>query len=439
MSDSTRLSRQRQIAWQLWHPYLEEGRFYQFDRWLAREFKQQARFGKRDRTLYREWLYAALRHGLLAACLMEGGSPERALAQWTERRLDAAGLAAWWRRLNPELFFALVEARHQLEPGPQVLPDPMHLPRELAESLHALAAQAQAGSLPALLLWQGIPWDYLAPIEARAQTSGWGSDQLLAWLRMQNRRPPVWVRLNRPEREAECLAELGERVIGRHGQALALSVQGSLNGLRCFQEGWLEIQDLASQQIGARVDCRPGDLVWDACAGGGGKTLQLAARLQGQGLILASDIRTDKLKEVQRRHSLAGFGDLRVTRWDGNGLPALPAEVRGRHGFDWVLVDAPCSSSGTWRRNPEVRFRELGRSLDELTALQRRLLLQAAAAVRPGGRLVYGTCSFRVEENEAVVASLLAQEGWQLESQGLLGCPEQDADTMFQAVIRRRG
>src|SRR5690606_22275426 len=106
-----------------------------------------------------------------------------------------------------------------------------------------------------------------------------------------------------------------------------------LNNFKCFQNGWLEVQDLASQQLGGAVLCQPGDHVWDACAGGGGKTLQLLSRLQHQGLVVASDIRSNKLKELQKRSQQAGFHNLHTQHWDGKAHPALPEEVSQRGGF----------------------------------------------------------------------------------------------------------
>jgi len=132
---------------------------------------------------------------------------------------------------------------------------------------------------------------------------------------------------------------------------------------------------------------------------------------------------------------------------------AFPKEIARHGGFDWVLVDAPCSSSGTWRRNPDARLRSLDDDLPKLNALQSQLLTQAAQCVRPEGKLVYGTCSFHNCENEDIIAAFLENEklenerlqqaslqnngGWELLEQTLLGCPASDSDTMFVAVLRR--
>src|SRR5690606_40582723 len=116
----------------------------------------------------------------------------------------------------------------------------------------------------------------------------------------------------------------------------------------------------------------------------------------------------------------------------------LPAEVARQAGFDWVLVDAPCSSSGTWRRNPDARWHFNPQSMDSLLQLQQQLLHQAHASVRPAGALVYATCSCCLVENEEQVEKFLAAHPtFALESMTLTGAPEKDADTMFVAVLRR--
>jgi 16S rRNA (cytosine967-C5)-methyltransferase len=176
--------------------------------------------------------------------------------------------------------------------------------------------------------------------------------------------------------------------------------------------------------------------VWDACAGGGGKTIQIAARLANRGAVYASDIREYKLKEVRRRAARARFDNVRSFAWAGGRVPELAREVAKQGGFHWVLVDAPCTSSGTWRRNPDAKFRLSTAGLAELTALQGRLLQMAAGAVRPGGHLVYSSCSWLVEEDEAVVDGFLARNpDFELVRRSLEGAPGADADTMFSAIL----
>jgi len=170
------------------------------------------------------------------------------------------------------------------------------------------------------------------------------------------------------------------------------------------------------------------------CAGGGGKTMQLAAMLEGKGAVHASEIRDYKLKDLKERAKRAGFFHIQTYAWDGEKVPHFSGQKNRM--MDGVLVDAPCSGSGTWRRNPDAKYRPYDDSLRTLCQLQERLLSLGATRVKVGGKLVYATCSWLVEENEAVVERFLARHpGFKLQDRKLLGCPEIDADTMFVAVL----
>ncbi|MFO7610035.1 MAG: RsmB/NOP family class I SAM-dependent RNA methyltransferase, partial [Candidatus Krumholzibacteriia bacterium] len=206
------------------------------------------------------------------------------------------------------------------------------------------------------------------------------------------------------------------------------------------RDGRVDVQDLASQRIGQAVDAQPGQVVWDCCAGAGGKSLQLAALLEGKGAVHATDLYENKLKDLRKRARRAGWANLRAGLWDGDRLPDFGPEVDRRGGFDRVLVDAPCSGSGTWRRHPDGRLRFAADQLPDLAAVQASLLETAAGAVRPGGLLVYATCSWFTAENEDVVAGFLAaRPEFALREQRLHGNPQEDADTTFTAVMERRG
>ncbi len=153
-------------------------------------------------------------------------------------------------------------------------------------------------------------------------------------------------------------------------------------------------------------------------------------------MVLATDLHAYKLEELKRRAKRAQVFNVRSFTWDGEAPLRLPAEAARQQGFDWVLLDAPCTAAGTWRRNPDARWRFSPQDSHELVQLQARLLALAAQAVRPGGNLVYATCSWQLAENEAQLAPLLAQ-GWQLQLSQLLGAPELDADTMYVARLQK--
>lgn len=223
---------------------------------------------------------------------------------------------------------------------------------------------------------------------------------------------PLDLRVNpiRSTREA-VLAALEE--LGVRAQASTLAPYGirvnerlSLASLPMLKRGEVEIQDEGSQLVAMLVDAGPGERVVDFCAGAGGKTLAIAAQMANKGHVIACDVMEGRLKRAAERFRQAGLHNIQ-TRLLASETDRWVKRHKG--GFDRVLVDAPCSGTGTWRRNPDARWRaqeELG--LEGLVALQGRILASAARLVKPGGRLVYATCSMLPEENEEQVAAFLA-------------------------------
>ena len=172
-----------------------------------------------------------------------------------------------------------------------------------------------------------------------------------------------------------------------------------------FQTGLVEIQDEGSQLIATLVDARPGMRVADWCAGAGGKTLALAATMENRGQIVACDVSASRLDGAVRRLRRAGVHNV-----ERHLIEAGDKWIKRRAGsFDRVLVDAPCTGTGTWRRNPDARLRLTERDLAELQPKQAMILDTAQSLVRKGGRLVYATCSLLAEENEAQVSAFLAR------------------------------
>ncbi len=213
---------------------------------------------------------------------------------------------------------------------------------------------------------------------------------------------PITVRANRLRLDRDALAErlLSEGAPSHPARyapdALHLDGRPNVLGLRAHQEGLFEVQDEGSQLVGALVEARPGQRLLDLCAGAGGKTLLLAAGLQGQGQVDAYDTDGEALERLRHRAERAGASaTVRI-------LHALPDDS-----YDAILVDAPCTALGSLRRGPDVRWRLDVASFDRWPPLQRALLETAATRVRPGGRLVYATCTVRPEENAEVVRGFL--------------------------------
>lgn len=292
----------------------------------------------------------------------------------------------------------------------------------------------------ASMLWHGLRPGWASLLQARAQASEWSTEDLDLFIALQNQSPPLWLRPqgNMAASElAQLLRDEGVAVRLDHDGLCALGGTGILQTTP-YKNGWVEIQDRASQAIATSVAASPGDKVWDACAGAGGKSLAIAARMNNKGMLLATDLHSYKLEELKRRAKRAGVYNIRTFEWQGREALRLPAEAARQQGFDWVLVDAPCTSAGTWRRNPDARWRFHAADTAELLDLQKTILDSASQAVRRGGQLVYATCSWQVSENEAQVAGFLtAHPDFTLQSSTLVGAPEWDADTMFVAVLKR--
>lgn len=188
--------------------------------------------------------------------------------------------------------------------------------------------------------------------------------------------------------------------------ALRLPPGTPVEGWDAYRDGLVEVQDAGSQLACQAVAAAPGETVIDLCAGAGGKTLALAAAMQNQGTLIAADSDRRRLGQLAPRAERAGARIAHTVLLNpGRELEAL-ADWTGK--ADAVLVDAPCSGTGTWRRNPEARWRLTARELERLTALQAHLLGVAAALVGPGGRLVYVTCSLLDEEGAGQVERFLA-------------------------------
>jgi 16S rRNA (cytosine967-C5)-methyltransferase len=178
----------------------------------------------------------------------------------------------------------------------------------------------------------------------------------------------------------------------------------SLNTLPMLKEGRVEIQDEGSQLAAAIVDARPGMRIVDFCAGAGGKTLAIAAQMQNKGRIVACDVLAGRLKRSTERFRRAGVHNIEVRPLKNERDPWVK---KHKGEFDRVLVDAPCTGTGTWRRNPDARWRSLGPGLETLVILQLEILDSAARLVKKGGRLIYATCSLLPDENEKQIEKFI--------------------------------
>ncbi|MEL6243884.1 MAG: RsmB/NOP family class I SAM-dependent RNA methyltransferase [Pseudomonadota bacterium] len=179
--------------------------------------------------------------------------------------------------------------------------------------------------------------------------------------------------------------------------------EASLQTIPAYSKGWVEVQDAGSQIAAAAANAQPGEQVLDLCAGGGGKTLALAAAMDGKGQVFAYDIDGRRLSALIPRLQRSGAHNVQMMHPD---TPDILVPLRGE--MDCVFVDAPCTGTGTWRRKPDTKWRVSERALAARQGEQADILRSAAAFVKPGGRILYATCSFLMEEDEDQVSAFLA-------------------------------
>ncbi|MFA6287021.1 MAG: RsmB/NOP family class I SAM-dependent RNA methyltransferase [Opitutaceae bacterium] len=328
---------------------------------LQQMLAREKRFGSRDRRLYRELLYTALRH-----------------LPWIEQKLaaseeDAIRATAWLAAETP----ATLAFRKEWVGDWPAPPD-------------SVAARARhLGADPALLIpaWfvEHCPAAFVSP----------DFDVL-------NTRAPLWIRVQTDD-PSPLLSEFAEqgwtvRPSAVLPSALEVLAETDLTTSEAHRHGLFEVQDLGSQLLLHHVGELPGGRWLDACAGAGGKTLQLARLLGTKGRVDAHDIRRNALDELGERAQRARLANIRIL-----SSPPAPDAL-----YDGVLVDAPCSGTGTWRRAPHLKWCTTPETITQAVVLQRDILSRFARHVRQGGLLVYATCSLSHHENEDVVAAFLA-------------------------------
>ena len=233
-----------------------------------------------------------------------------------------------------------------------------------------------------------------------------GRDAAIARVRFNNQIPALTLQVNRlritPTVLAQQLNTHGVQTVPTRFASHGLTVVSG-NPLRTplAQRGLFEVQDEASQLVAELAVVRRGERVLDGCAAPGGKTIALAAGVGSTGTVVAADLRPARMRLLRATLQRSGSQNVQILRHDLRHPPFLDS-------FDCVLVDAPCSGLGTIRRDPDIRWRRTSVDLARYADTQRALLAQAAHTVRPGGRLVYATCSSEPEENEAVLEAFLA-------------------------------
>jgi 16S rRNA (cytosine967-C5)-methyltransferase len=339
-------------------------------------FGARRELGARDRAFVADAVYGVLRRKRTVEHLAPDGAPRRMLLAWLARiaGVSVRELAA---TLKPDESVWLARAKAaSLESLPLAVR--AELPDWIAERLATRLSEPDLISLA-----RGL--NEPAPLDLRVNTLNAARDDVRQALAADG-----------IVAEPTPYSPVGLRVTGRP----------AINRHPLFLNGSIEIQDEGSQLLGFLLGPKRHDLVADFCAGAGGKSLLLGALMGSHGRIYAFDVSAQRLARLKPRLARSGLSnvypqaiknenDLKIKRLAGK--------------IDRVLVDAPCSGLGTLRRNPDLKWRQSPRSVEELSLKQAAILRSAANLVKPGGRLVYATCSLLAQENEGVVESFLAE------------------------------
>jgi 16S rRNA (cytosine967-C5)-methyltransferase len=342
------------------------------DQAMSRFFREHRHLGQRERAFVAEAAFAVLRRRRSLEAAAGSAAPAALVAAALVRVLGFSGRSL--QGLADEALLARLRAARS-EAWPEAVR--ADLPDWLWERL-----AARHGAEEAMRIAQGLL--NAAPLDLRVNLARASRDEVLG-----------------------KLAAAGMPGVATPWSPAGIRLEGkpAINRHALVQDGLVEVQDEGSQLLAWLVAPRRGEMVADYCAGAGGKTLALAMLMRGSGRLYAMDVSPKRLAALAPRAARAGVSSIHPLALSGDN-DARVKRLAGK--LDRVLVDAPCSGFGTLRRNPDLKWRHGPGAVVELAAKQRRILESAARLVKPGGRLVYATCSILQEENEDVAAAFLA-------------------------------
>jgi 16S rRNA (cytosine967-C5)-methyltransferase len=342
-----------------------------------RYFFQAQRIGSNERALVAETVFGVLRHRLLLehSCGDKATPRRMALAYWM--RFGGYNL----RELTPLLKPTEADWLGTVK-AVKIADLPLSIQAELPDWV---IEKLRAGLSDEAILELGQSMQHSAPLDLRVNSHLANRDDILQALQAEG-----------VSAQLTPYSPLGIRVQGKP----------ALNKSPLFEGGKFEVQDEGSQLLGFLLAPKRNDMVVDFCAGAGGKTLLLGAMMNSQGRLYAWDVSEKRLANMKPRLKRSGLSNVQpqlIAHESDSKIKRLAGKI------DRVLVDAPCSGLGTLRRNPDLKFRQSPTSVAELNAKQYAILCAASRLLKVGGRLVYATCSFLPEENQAIVEAFLAE------------------------------
>ncbi len=245
---------------------------------------------------------------------------------------------------------------------------------------------------------------------------------------------PMWVRVKKETDLADFLKEYPGLREGKLRKG-ALCASDGKDAAKLLKDCRVAVQDEASQTVADQLKVKPGMKVLDMCASPGTKTLQIAEKLEGKGEVHAYDLYESRVRLLEKAVKAQGFGPLVFAKaYDARNL----CEIEKEESFDAVLLDAPCSGLGVLKDKPDLKNRVTGKDLDDCAALQKELLKTAERMVRPGGTLVYSTCTLNKKENERQIAAFLKEfPGMKLEKERTVFPFEDENDGFYHAVMKK--
>ena len=377
------------------------------DKVIAKQLKRDKRWGSRDRSFVAETTYDIVRWKRLYAEIAEVKEPFE--------RKDLWRMFAVWCTLRGI----------KLPDWPQIEETPTRRIKGRFDELSNIRKYRES-----------IP-DWLDELGEKALGEKWDAE-----IAALNQQAPVVLRVNRLKTDAgklqAALTEEGHETetLKAYKDAIQLQERGNVFATEAFKNGLFEVQDASSQLVAPYLDVQPGMRVIDACAGAGGKALHLAAEMDNKGQLIALDIYANKLKELKRRARRAGAFNIETRVIDSTKV------IKKLHNSaDRVLLDAPCTGLGVLSRNPDAKWKLQPDFIEKIEKTQQQILRDYSKMVKPGGKMVYATCSILPSENQEQVKKFLkSDEGkdFSIEKQKTVLSSESGYDGFYMCLMVKK-